>query len=140
MLLRVSSANLAWVRTETVFSMSLIATFASTYNLGFNVQIGAFGIYCGVIGTLRAGQLSGNLRVMSLLVAALAAIFVRPGGWGDAQLMSATAVSDSLAWNLFAPFIQPYALGLVINVALDFLMKSYQTNREQLADAYREIS
>ena len=138
--LRTTDANLAWVRTETVFSMSLVATFAGTYNLGFNVQIGAFGIYCGVIGTLRAGQLSGNLRVMSLLVAALAAIFTRPGGWGDAQLMSATAVSDSLAWNLFAPFIQPYALGVVINFAIDFLMKSYQTNREQLADAYREIS
>ena len=60
--MRSSAASLAWVRTETVFSMSLIATFIGTYNLGFNVQIGAFGIYCGVIGTLRAGQMNGGRR------------------------------------------------------------------------------
>jgi len=69
--MRSSAASLAWVRTETVFGMSLIATFIGTYNLGFNVQIGAFGIYCGVIGTLRAGQLSGNIRIACLFLAAL---------------------------------------------------------------------
>ncbi|MGB1175635.1 MAG: hypothetical protein ACPG37_07935, partial [Luminiphilus sp.] len=67
--MRSSAASLAWVRTETVFGMSLIATFIGTYNLGFNVQIGAFGIYCGVIGTLRAGQLSGNIRIACLFLA-----------------------------------------------------------------------
>ena len=138
--MRSSAASLAWVRTEMVFSMSLIATFIGTYNLGFNVQIGAFGIYCGVIGTLRAGQLSGNVRIACLLLAALAALAARPGGFSDAQLISASAVNDSMTWNLFAPFLQPYSLGIVINFALDFLMKSYQRNREQLLEAYEELS
>ena len=138
--LRVSRATVAWVRTETVFGMSLIATFIGTYNLGFNVQIGAFGIYCGVIGTLRAGQLNGNIRVCCLFLAALAALATRPGGLSDAQLMSASAVNDSIAWNLFAPFLQPYSLGIVINFAVDFLMKSYQGSREQLEKAYEELN
>ena len=138
--MRSSAASLAWVRTETVFGMSLIATFIGTYNLGFNVQIGAFGIYCGVIGTLRAGQLNGNIRVACLLLAALTALVARPGGLSDAELMSASAVNDSLVWNLFAPFLQPYSLGIVINFAIEFLMKSYQRNRAQLLHAYKEIS
>ena len=138
--MRSSAASLAWVRTETVFGMSLIATFIGTYNLGFNVQIGAFGIYCGVIGTLRAGQLNGNIRIVCLLLAALAALAARPGGISDAELMSASAVNDSLTWNLFAPFLQPYSLGVVINFAIEFLMKSYQRNRAQLLRAYEEIS
>ena len=45
LLMRVSATNLAALRTETVFATSLIATFAGTYNLGFNVQIGVFGMY-----------------------------------------------------------------------------------------------
>ena len=138
--MRSSAASLAWVRTETVFGMSLIATFIGTYNLGFNVQIGAFGIYCGVIGTLRAGQLSGNIRIACLFLAALAALAARPGGISDAELMSASAVNDSLTWNLFAPFLQPYSLGIVINFAIEFLMRSYQRNREQLFRAYEEMS
>lgn len=138
--MRSSAASLAWVRTETVFGMSLIATFIGTYNLGFNVQIGAFGIYCGVIGTLRAGQLSGNIRIACLFLAALAALAARPGGLSDAELTSASAVNDSLTWNLFAPFLQPYSLGIVINFAIEFLMKSYQRNREQLFRAYEEMS
>ena len=138
--MRVSRQRLAWVRTETVFAMSLLATFAGTYNLGFNVQIASFGIYCGVISTLRAGQLTGSLRVVSLFIAALAALMTRPGGLVDAELISATAVSDSLAWNLFAPFLQPYALGIVINYSLDFLMESYRKSRAQLVRANRELS
>ena len=138
--MRSSAASLAWVRTETVFAMSLIATFIGTYNLGFNVQIGTFGIYCGVIGTLRAGQLSGNIRIACLFLAALAALAARPGGFGDAQLNSASAVNDSLTWNLFAPFLQPYSMGIVINFALDFMMKSSQRSREQLFRAYEEVS
>ena len=138
--MRSSAASLAWVRTETVFSMSLIATFIGTYNLGFNVQIGAFGIYCGVIGTLRAGQMNGNIRIVCLLLVALAALVARPGGISDAELMSASAVNDSLTWNLFAPFLQPYSLGIVINFAIEFLMKSYQRNREQLFRAYEEMA
>lgn len=138
--LRTSKTNLTWVRTETVFSMSLIATVIGTYNLGFNVQIGAFGIYCGVIGTLRAGRGNGNIRVGCLFLSAMVALAARPGGFGDAELMSVTAVNDSLAWNLFAPFLQPYALGVLINYAIDFLMRSYQGNRRQLLQAYQELS
>ena len=138
--MRSSAASLTWVRTETVFGMSLIATFIGTYNLGFNVQIGTFGIYCGVIGTLRAGQLSGNIRIACLFLAALAALAARPGGFDDAQLNSASAVNDSLTWNLFAPFLQPYSMGIVINFALDFMMKSSQRSREQLFRAYEEVS
>ena len=137
---RTSRQRLAWVRTETVFATSLLATFAGTYNLGFNVQIASFGIYCGVITTLRAGQLTGNLRVICLFIAALAALMTRPGGLIDAELISATAVSDSLAWNLFAPFLQPYALGVVINYSIDFLMGSYRKSRAQLVRANKELS
>ena len=137
---RVPRHRLAWVRTETVFAMSLLATFAGTYNLGFNVQIASFGIYCGVISTLRAGQRTGNLRIICLFIAALAALMTRPGGLIDAELISATAVSDSLAWNLFAPFIQPYALGIVINYSIDFLMGSYRKNHSQLVAANKELS
>ena len=140
LLMRVSAAHLATIRTETVFATSLIATFAGTYNLGFNVQIGAFGMYCGVIGTLRAGQLNGNIRVGCLLITAMTALAARPGGLSGAELSSATAVNDSLAWNLFAPFLQPYAMALVINFAIDFLMKSYHDNREQLMRAYAELA
>lgn len=140
LLMRVSATNLAALRTETVFATSLIATFAGTYNLGFNVQIGAFGMYCGVIGTLRAGQFNGNIRVSCLLIAAMAALAARPGGLSGAELSSVTAVNDSLAWNLFAPFLQPYAMALVINFAIDFLMKSYHDNREQLMRAYADLA
>lgn len=135
-----SGQFLSWVRTETVFAMSFIATFIGTYNLGFNVQIGAFGIYCGVIGTLRAGALNGNIRVASLLAAALAALILRPGGLSDAGLTSATALKESLSWNLFAPFLQPYSLGIVLNVSIDYLMKSYQRSRVALTQAYDDLN
>ena len=140
LLMRVSASHLAAIRTETVFATSLIATFAGTYNLGFNVQIGAFGIYCGAIGTLRGGQFNGNTRVVCLLIAALVALTARPGGLSGAELGSVTAVNDSLAWNLFAPFLQPYALALVINFSIDFLMRSYHDSREQLMRAYAELA
>ena len=137
---RASRQRLTLVRTETVFAVSLLATFAGTYNLGFNVQIASFGIYCGVISTLRAGQLTGNLRVVCLFIAALAALMTRPGGLVDAELTSATAVNDSLAWNLFAAFLQPYALGIVINYSIDLLMESYRKSRAQLMRANKELS
>ncbi len=135
-----SNVTLAKVRTDAVFCVSLIATVIGTYKLGVNAQIASFGIYCGTIATLRAGQWNGNVRVGCLAIGAMVALAARPGGLSDAGLMSVIAVNDSLTGNRYAPLLQPYTLGIMINYAIDFLMRSYQRNRRQLLRAYEELS
>ena len=112
------------LRISVVCAVAYLATWAGVLQLGTDSHVATLGVFSGVLLTLYRSPLAGNLQLLLCLCVTLLALHQR----GDISIALSNLISDErpLGFALFASFLQPYMIGLIINVSLGRLGAAYE--------------
>lgn len=115
---------LARLRVTVVCIVAMLIIFAGTFQLGTDSHVATAGIFSGVLLTLFRSSTAGILQLLACLVITLLALWAR----GDiaAAFSNSAFTQRPLGFALFASFLQPYMIGLIINVSLGRVDNAYR--------------
>jgi len=116
--------SLALLRVVVVCAVAYLAIWAGAFQLGTDSHVATAGIFSGVVLTLFRSPTAGNIQLLLCLCVTLAALWAR----GDISIgmSDGTFIDIPLGFALFASFLQPYMIGLIINVSLGRMGTAYE--------------